>query len=114
MIIKQKKGTCRIVGFAVPADRRVKSKENEKKHKYLDLARELEQQWTMKVKVIPIVIGAPGKVTKRVVQGLEDLEIRGWVETIQTTVLTSARILRIVLETWGKLLSLKPHGKTID
>ena len=54
----------------------------------------------MKVTVILIVIGAFGTVTKRLVQGLEDLEIRGWVETIQTTAwLRSARILRRVLET---------------
>ena len=34
---KKKKGTCRIVDFAVPADRRVKLKECEKRDKYLDL-----------------------------------------------------------------------------
>ena len=37
---KGKKRTCRIVDFAVPADHRLKLKENEKKDKYLDLARE--------------------------------------------------------------------------
>ena len=35
--------------------------------------------------MIPIVIGAFGTFTKGLVQGLEDLEIRGRVETIQTT-----------------------------
>ena len=63
--------------FAVPADHRVKLKEGEKKEKYLDLARELKKLWNMKVTVIPIVIGALGTVTKGLVQGLEDLEIRG-------------------------------------
>ena len=54
----------------------------------------------MKVTVIPIVIGALGTVTKGLVKGLEDLEIKGRVETIQTTLLLrSARILRKVLET---------------
>ena len=38
---KKKKTTCKIVDFAVPADRRVKLKESEKKDKYLDLVREL-------------------------------------------------------------------------
>ena len=37
---QQKKRTYRIVDFAVPADHRVKLKENEKRHKYLHLARE--------------------------------------------------------------------------
>ena len=37
---KRKKETCKIVDFAVPVDHRVKLKENEKKNKYLDLARD--------------------------------------------------------------------------
>ena len=37
--------------------------------------------------VIPIVIGALGTVTKGLIMGLEDLEIRGPVEIIQTTAL---------------------------
>ena len=35
----------------------------------------------MKVTIISIVIGAFGTVTKELVQGREDLDIRGWVET---------------------------------
>ena len=85
--------------FAVAADHRVKLKESEKKDKYFDLARRL------KVMVIPIVIGALGTVTKRLVKRLEDLEIKGRVDTIQTTSLVrTARILRRVLETRGDLL----------
>ena len=46
-----------------------------------------------------IVIGALGTVTKGLVLGLGDLEIRGWAETIQaTSFVRSARILRRVLE----------------
>ena len=67
--------------------------------KYLDLARGLNKLWNMKVKVIPIVIGTLGTVTKELVQGLKDLEMRGRLETIQnTSLLRSARILRRVLE----------------
>ena len=66
----------------------------------------------MKVTVIPIVIGALGTVIKELVQGQEDLEIKGRVETIQTTaLLRSARILRKVLESWGDLLS---HSNSCD
>ena len=36
----KKKGICKIVSFAVPADHRIKLKESEKKDKYLDFARE--------------------------------------------------------------------------
>ena len=54
----------------------------------------------MNVTFIPIVDGAFGEVTKGLVKGLEDLEIRGQVETIQITVFVrSGRILRRVVET---------------
>ena len=54
----------------------------------------------MKVTMILIVIGALDKVTKGLVQGLEDLEIKGCVKTIQTSaLLRPARIQRRVLKT---------------
>ena len=54
----------------------------------------------MKVMVIPVVFEALGTVRKGLIQGVEDLEIRGRLKTIQTTaLLRSARILRRVLET---------------
>ena len=37
------KRTFQIIDFAVPADHRVKLKENERKNKYLDIARELKK-----------------------------------------------------------------------
>ena len=50
--------------------------------------------------IIPIVIGALGTVTKGLLKGLEELEVSGRVETIQTTILLrTVRILRRVLET---------------
>ena len=79
---------------------RIKLKEYEKRDKYLDLASELKKLWNMQVPIIPIIIGAFGTVTKGLLTGLEDLEVGGRVETIQTTaLLRTARILRRVLET---------------
>ena len=115
IIINQKKRTCKIVDFAVPADHRIKLKECEKKDKYLDLAMELKKLWNTKGTIIPIVIGAFGTVTKGLLKGLEDLWVGEWVKTIQTpALLRTARILRRVLETWGDLLSLKLYWKTIS
>ena len=69
----------------------------------------------LKVTTIPIGIGAFGTVTKGLLKGLEDLEVGGRVETIQTTAfLRTARIPRSVLENWGDLLSLKLQWKTIS
>ena len=97
-----------MVEFAAQADHRVNLKESEKRNYYLDLARELEKAWNMKVTIVPIIIGALGTIPKGLVKGLEDLEIREYAVTILTiALLRSARILRGVLETWGDLLSLK-------
>ena len=53
-----------------------------------------------KVTVIPLVIGTFGEISKELVAELENYEIRGRVETIQTiTMMRSDRILKRVLET---------------
>ena len=49
---QEKKRTCKIVDFAVPADHRIKLKESEKRDKYLDLARELKKLWNMLVTIM--------------------------------------------------------------
>ena len=98
--------------FAVPGDHKVQLK-SEKKNNYLALTRELKRLSNMKVTVIPIVIGALSTVTERLALGLEDLEIWGQEETIQTTALLRlAKILRRFLETWGDLLLLKFQWET--
>ena len=54
---EKEKRTSRILIFAVPADHRLKLKENEKKDTYLDFAQGLKKLWNMKVMVISVVIG---------------------------------------------------------
>ena len=71
-----KKRTCQIVDIAIPADHKVNLKDNEKKDKYLALVKELKKLWNMKVTVIAIIVVALGTLTKGLVQGLEDLEMR--------------------------------------
>ena len=95
MIIKR---TCKIVSFAVPTDHRVYLKGNEKKNKYLDLAWELKKLWNMKATFTSIVIGALGTVIEGLLKRLEDFEIRGRVETIQTLAVRLAWIPRRVLK----------------
>ena len=76
----QNKRTCRIMNFALPTDYRIKLKKGEKRDKYQDLPRELKKLWNIKVRVIPIVFEAIDRVTKGLVQGLEEFEIRERVE----------------------------------
>ena len=68
--------------------------------------------WNIKVTIILKVIRAFGTVTKGLFKGLEDLEVGGQVETIQTTALMrTARILRRVLEIFGDMLSIRLQWK---
>ena len=51
----------------------------------------------MSVTIIPIVIGAFGTISKGLLKGLEDLEIRGRVETIQITTLLRMEVPVVLL-----------------
>ena len=66
----------------------------------------------IKVTVIPIIGGTFGKVFENLEKRLGEREIREKIKTIQTTaLLKSARVLIIVLENWGDLLSFKLKWK---
>ena len=71
----------------------------------------------MKGTFIQIVICAFGSVVKGLIKGLEDLEVGGRVETIQTAALLRTAIengiLRRVPEIRGDLLSLKLQEKPL-
>ena len=65
--------------------------------------------------IIQIVIGLLGTVTKGLIKGLEDLEIRERVETIQIiALLRSIIILRRVPETWEHWLSNSVERPSTD
>ena len=99
VLINKKKRPCQQINFDIPVDHRVKMKERKKIDEYLDLARELKKLWNMKVTVIPIVVGVFGTFSKYLEKiGTGEQEIRGRIETIQTTALRSAIILRRILE----------------
>ena len=85
-----------MLNFAVSADYMIKLKESAERDKYLDLVGELkktvehESDSDISCNLAHSVLSP-----KVLIQGLEDLEIRGQVETIQTrALLRSARILR--------------------
>ena len=74
--------------FAVLADHyRVKIKESENMNKYLDLVSKLKKSWNMKVTLISIVVGVLETVLSDLENRLDELEIRGRIETIQNAAL---------------------------
>ena len=90
MIVKKKKRE--LVDFAVPADRSVKMKENQKKKKKKKKRPVLsnlvtKMLWDMKVTTILIVTGPFGMIPKSLKKVLKKTKIGGLAETIQTTAL---------------------------
>ena len=64
--------TYRMEDFVVSVDHRVKIKLNEKRDKYLDLARELKQLLNMRVSMIPFVIGALETAIRSLERGMKN------------------------------------------
>ena len=53
-----------LIDIAISADRNVIKKEAEKILKYKDLTIETQRMWNVKTKVIPVIIGATGTISK--------------------------------------------------
>ena len=88
--------------IAVPGDSNILQKETEKGEKYQDPAREIQRIWKSRTKVVPVVVGALGSVSKKLAGHLEQLVIKNRTRTMQKSpLLGSAHILRKVLEVWG-------------
>jgi len=65
MIIRDnEKGTCMLIDVAISGDRNVIKKEAEKLIKHKDLTIEIQRMWNVKTKVIPVIIGAAGTISK--------------------------------------------------
>ena len=84
--------------MSIPSDRNISSKEIEIKSKYKDLELESQRMWQMKTEVVPVVVGALGRIKKGMVENIKRVSERANVtETQKTSMLGSARILRKVL-----------------
>ncbi|XP_068691565.1 uncharacterized protein [Montipora foliosa] len=99
VVVNKQDRKCTIIDIAVPADKRIVKKENEKVEKYQDLKREIARMWNMRaMQMVPIVVGSLGSVTKNFDKWLGKLNIKNSISLLQkTTLLGTARILRMVL-----------------
>ena len=99
VVVDKKRRTCKIIDFAVPGDRSIEEKEQEKIEKYQDLRRELQKIWNVRVKIIPLVVGSLGAIRKQFGKRLKEIRVTAEIGQGQKTVLLgTARILRKVLE----------------
>ena len=92
--------TCMLIDVrvAIPGDRDVIKKEAEKILKYKDLTIEIQRMWNVKTRVIPVIIGATGTLSKSFRKYVSDIPGNHDVKEIQkTAILGTAHILRKVL-----------------
>jgi len=64
IIRDNEKRTCMLIHVAISGDRNVIKKEAEKILKDKDLTIEIQRMWNVKAKVIPVIIGVTGTISK--------------------------------------------------
>ena len=85
--------------MAIPADRNVVQKEAEKKLKYKRLCIEIQLMWNLKCRIVPVIIGATGIVTRSLRKNLETVPGKDSIDSLQkTAILGTSHIIRKVLQ----------------
>ena len=83
-----------IIIIIISGDRNVIKKEAEKFLKYKDLTTEIQSMWNVKTKVIPVIIGANGTISRPFRKYVSNIPVK---ELQKTVTLGTAHILRKVL-----------------
>jgi hypothetical protein len=87
-----------LIDVAISGDRNVIKKEAEKILKYKDFTIEIQRMWNVKTKVIPVIIGANGTISKSFRKYVSNIPGKHEVKELQTTaVFGTAHILRKVV-----------------
>jgi hypothetical protein len=87
-----------IIIIIIVGDRNVIQKEAEKILKYKNLTIEIQQMWNVKTRVIPVIIGATGTISKSFRKYVSSIPGNHEVKEVQkTAILGTAHILRKVL-----------------
>jgi len=87
-----------LIDVAVSGERNVIKKEVEKILKYKDLTIEIQRMWNVKTKVIPVITGATGTISKTFRKYVSNIPGNHEVKKLQkTAILDTAHILRKVL-----------------
>ena len=87
-----------FIDVAISGDRNVIKKEADKILKYKDFTIEIQRMWNVKTKVIPVIIGANGTISKTFRKYVSNITGKHEVKELQkTTILGTEHILRKVL-----------------
>ena len=98
IIQDNEKRSCMLIDVAIPGDRNVIKKKPEKILKYKDLTIEIQRMWNVKTRVIPVIIGATGTISKSFIKYVSDIPGNHDVKVLQkTAIFGTAHILRKVM-----------------
>ena len=87
-----------LIDVAISGDRNVIKKEAEKILKYKDLTIAIQRTWKVKRRVIPVIIGATGTISKSFRKYISNITGNHEVKELQkTAILGTAHIIRKVL-----------------
>jgi hypothetical protein len=87
-----------LIHVAISGDRNLIEKEAEKILKYRNLSIEIQHMWNVKTKVIPVIIGATGTISKSFRKYLSNILGKHESKEVQiTAILGTAHVLRKVL-----------------
>jgi hypothetical protein len=87
-----------LIDVAIPRDRNVIKKEAENILKYKNLIIEIQRMWNVKPKVMPVITGVTGTVSKSFRKYLSSIPGKHDIKELQkTAILDTAHILRKVL-----------------
>ena len=84
-----------LIDVTISGDRNVIKKGAEKILKYKDLTTEIQHMWNVKTKVIPVIIGATGTISKSFRKYVSNIPGKHEVKELQkTAILDTAHIFR--------------------
>jgi hypothetical protein len=95
IIHNNEKGTCMLIDVAIPGDRNVIQKEADKILKYKDITTEIQHMWNVKTRVIPVIIGATGTISKSFIKYVSTIPGNHEVNPLPSLTLQSARDLNV-------------------
>jgi hypothetical protein len=98
IIRDNEKGTCMLIDVAISGDRNVIKKEAEKILDYKYLTIEIQRMWNVKTKMMPVIIGATGTISKSFRKYVGNIPGNHEVKELQkTAILGTVHVLRKVL-----------------
>jgi len=98
IIHDNEKGICMLIDVAISGGRNVIKKEAKKILKYKVLTIEIQCMWNVKTKVIPVIIGVTGTISKSFRKYMSNIPGKHEVKELQKrAILGTAHILRKVL-----------------